>query len=180
MDSNEAQTVERTNMAATQRKTTPAVQVIDDPEDPARHPGKCTSCCKKTMKFLFSHIGLCGMVIAYSVAGGFMFQHLEQTNEQQECFKAQSKYLPVLNATMFALWEISTSFDGDGDMELVWREYRTQLEGFRNAVLSLGYDGKNCSAMDEESGPGYQWSFPGALLFSVTVITTIGKPTENC
>lgn len=25
--------------------------------------------CKKLMKFLFSHIGLCGMVVAYAVAG---------------------------------------------------------------------------------------------------------------
>lgn len=25
--------------------------------------------CKKVMKFLFSHIGLCGMVFAYAIAG---------------------------------------------------------------------------------------------------------------
>ena len=28
--------------------------------------------CKKMMKFLFSHIGLCGMVVAYAVAGSLI------------------------------------------------------------------------------------------------------------
>ena len=41
------------------------------------------SCCKMIMKFLFSHIGLCAMVILYCVAGGFIFEHLEKNNEEQ-------------------------------------------------------------------------------------------------
>ena len=49
---------------------------------------------------------------------------------------------------------------------------------FRDNILDLGYDGKNCSAMDDPDGPGYQWNFAGALLFSVTVITTIGRWME--
>ena len=149
-------------------------KVLDAPDDP-EGKGKFKDCCKKALKFLFSHIGLCGMVIAYSVAGGFIFQHLEKTNEKQECVKQKDKYDPLQNLTMFKLWEISSSFRADDDQEYALLEFEKQLEKFRDDVIALGYDGKNCTALDEAGPPGYKWSFPGALLFSVTVITTIGK-----
>ncbi len=138
------------------------------------------NCCKKFVKFMFSHIGLCGMVVAYCVAGGFIFEHLEQTNEKQECVKAMDKYKPMANNTVNKLWEVAKTFcDNKNDIENVENalsEIGKLVDRFRNDVLELGYDGKNCTAMgDPGSGVGYQWSFPGALLFSVTVVTTIGK-----
>ena len=141
------------------------------PQDDNKSGGK--NCCKKVLKFVFSHIGLCGMVIAYSITGGFIFQHLEQTNELEECRKARDRYDPLLNATSNTLWEISTNFRNDEDMEWALGEFVKQLNNFRTDVLALGYDGKNCTQMEDEKK--YQWSFSGALLFSVTVITTIGK-----
>ncbi len=138
------------------------------------------NCCKKFTKFMFSHIGLCGMVIAYCVAGGFIFAHLEQTNEKQECTKAMDKYHPMANNTVNKLWEVGKTFcdkkDDDENVDNALKEIGKLVIQFRNDVLELGYDGTNCTAMGEEgSGVGYQWSFPGALLFSVTVVTTIGK-----
>ncbi|ELU00882.1 hypothetical protein CAPTEDRAFT_24139, partial [Capitella teleta] len=132
------------------------------------------NCCKKALKFMFSHIGLSGMVVAYSIAGGFIFQHLEKTNEKQECVKAQEKYEPLENSTKYNMWDISSHFRKDEDIEYALVEFQKMLVKFRDDVLALSYDGTNCSMMGEPDGPGYQWSFPGALLFSVTVITTIG------
>lgn len=54
-------------------------------------------------------------------------------------------------------------------------QMKSILQTFRNNSLAIGYDGRNCDAYGEENGPVYQWSLPGALMFSVTVITTIGK-----
>ncbi len=143
------------------------------------------NCCKKFLKFLFSHIGLGGMVIGYCVAGGFIFAHLEQTNEKQECVKAMDKYNPMANNTVNKLWEVAKTFcddkDDDENVENAIKEITKLVDRFRDDVLELGYDGVNCTAMGEEgSGVGYQWSFPGALLFSVTVVTTIGKSPMYC
>ena len=145
-----------------------------NPEGTEKKSG-AKNCCKKLLKFMFSHIGLCGMVVAYSIAGGFIFEHLEKHNEQVECIKAMETYQPAENETRFKLWEISQNVHDPEDTDVALKAYTTVLQKFRKQVLELGYDGKNCTAMGEEGGPGFQWSFSGALLFSVTVITTIGK-----
>lgn len=45
---------------------------------------RCSRCCKQFMAFLFSHVGLCSMVVAYSIMGGFLFSYLEASEELQE------------------------------------------------------------------------------------------------
>ena len=74
-------------------------------------PEKKRRCCnigrKNVMKGLFSHVGITAIVIAYSIIGGFVFQHLEETNEKASCIQLMDKYTPVENKTMLNLWEIS-------------------------------------------------------------------------
>lgn len=159
-------------------------QAEDDDDDyvpeEERNPA---GCCKMFTKFFLSHIGLCVMVVLYSVAGGFIFQHLEQTNEKQECIKKMDKYTDMANGTVDELWTASQAFvqqwiDDNQDEERAQEaisEFRSYLVRFRDDTIELDYDGKDCDKMGEDDGPGYQWSFPGALLFSVTVITTIGR-----
>ena len=38
---------------------------------------KCKYYCKKFIAFLFSHIGLCGLVVAYVILGAIAFSYLE-------------------------------------------------------------------------------------------------------
>lgn len=132
-------------------------------------------CLKKTVKFAFSQFGLCALVTLYAVAGGFIFQHLEKTNEKQECFELMLRYVPMENATVHRLWDIASSFQENVDVASALDAFRKQIQNFRDDVLALDYDGSNCSAMGEPDGPSFRWSYPGALLFSVTVFTTIGK-----
>jgi len=44
-------------------------------------------------------------------------------------------------------------------------------------VKMNGWDGKD---LGDEKNPKLQWSFAGALLYAVTVITTIGKLSTLC
>lgn len=57
-------------------------------------------CCKMFWKFMFSHIGLCAMVVMYCVAGGFIFEHLEKANEEEVCFESRNEYIPMQDKTL--------------------------------------------------------------------------------
>jgi len=58
---------------------------VDD-DKLARRKAMC-ACCKKAAKFVASTLGLSIIVALYAVAGAFIFQILEQTNEKEECIQ---------------------------------------------------------------------------------------------
>lgn len=128
----------------------------------------CVKCCKKFLTFLFSNIGLCSVVVAYSILGGFIFQELEAPNEIRK-----RHFVASMRSKMaFDIWNLTQT-------ELILQEQNfTRLTErilviFQNELLDAkktGWDG-NDGSVDP------QWSFAGSLLYSVTVITTIGKPT---
>ena len=110
--------------------------------------------------------------------GGFIFMHLEQTNEKQECINARDQYLPAENDTINKLWMICKTFTNDDEMIYAMIELQKVLRIFRDNVVSIGWDSeKDCDLMGEENGPAYNWNLAGSILFSVTVFTTIGKIT---
>ena len=85
-----------------------------------------------------------------------------------------NKYVPMEDATVGKLWGIASTYNTDDDEALALAAFRVQVQKFRDDVQALKYDGSNCSMMGEKDGPEYQWNFPGSLLFSITVVTTIG------
>lgn len=112
-----------------------------------------------------SHFGLCSLVVGYCIMGAFLFEFLEATNERnkrQEMMGWRSKLTD-------SLWEVTarSSLLEEGNWT---REAVVQLRGFEvtvvQAVRKEGYDGKEDAQL--------QWSFTGALLYSIIVITTIG------
>lgn len=60
-------------------------------------------------RFLSSHLGLLTVVVAYSVAGGILFQQLEATNEKNECLNAEILYKQLENSFVSALWQVTHS-----------------------------------------------------------------------
>ncbi|BFY98460.1 hypothetical protein BsWGS_01500 [Bradybaena similaris] len=136
------------------------------------------SLCKTVMKLLFSHLGLCVMVVLYCVAGGFIFEHLEKNNEEQICYESRDEYNPMaektINSTMKIFHDYGGGITSESNRELMTIQLRSILETFRNNTLAIGYDGRSCNLYGQPYGPEYKWSWPGALMFSVTVITTIG------
>ncbi|GFQ97375.1 hypothetical protein TNCT_261621 [Trichonephila clavata] len=126
-------------------------------------PGRCRRCCGRFTTFLFSHVGLCALVIGYSIMGAFAFRALEAPYEEQKA----SQVGHLRQETVRRLWEITDKLNvlyKDNWTELVEAEVRRFQKELIVAVKE-GYDGKE--------GSGQQWSFSGAFLYSLTVITTI-------
>ncbi|XP_055341421.1 uncharacterized protein LOC129590292 [Paramacrobiotus metropolitanus] len=62
------------------------------------------NCCRKTIAFLFSHIGLTALVVGYSIMGAFLFRHLEYQHEMDKMGTIRE----WKNDTVEALWNITT------------------------------------------------------------------------
>ena len=133
-----------------------------------------------SLKFIVPKVVLIAVVMGYSLAGGYIFGHLESTNEKQECFEKMQKYQPVVNETVDQLWATITSYRNPGDIQAGIEVFRKQLSTFRDRTLSIGYDGTDCATLGEVNGTALQWSLPGAVLFSITVITTVGECIRSC
>ncbi|KAL3858437.1 hypothetical protein ACJMK2_013028 [Sinanodonta woodiana] len=137
----------------------------------ARSRKNCGQCCKTFTAFLFSHIGLCSLVVAYSILGGFIFMKLEAPHEE----KARNTVNSRRRHHIELLWNISLAHN-------IFRkenwsaEVNTQLLEFQREVyVAVKHDGWDGRDKDDTGVDGdNQWSFAGALLYAVTVITTIG------
>lgn len=133
--------------------------------------------CKKITKFMFSHVGLVIIIMAYGVAGAFLFALLEQHKEAKDCQEgkgAESTNIVNLKSTLLTYIQFNISSvpsDTTKDNETVANEKIEQwLTDFRDQVLEVRstyrYTGQDCSTT--------RWSFTSALLFAITIFTTIG------
>lgn len=128
--------------------------------------------CKKTTTFLFSRVGLCFLCFGYVAIGGFIFKSIEGSNEEQ---KIANKTLinDVVNMRtdnlVNEIWNM-TKF------EKVFHEknYTNKLKG-----KLLEYQ-KNLTDAVKEGYKGNsnhnttKWTYLGSILYSVTIVTTIG------
>ena len=124
---------------------------------------------KRILVFTFSHVGLVCVVIGYSIFGAVIFQALESPNEIQNRVIINE----IRNATKYKLWQttkdlnIFSKVNWTQSADSILRDFQKKIY---EATIDLGWDGINSEAEED-----LHWSFEGALLYSVTVITTIGK-----
>lgn len=128
---------------------------------------RCKECTRKLIAFLFSNVGIIGLVVGYTIAGAFIFQKIEGTSHRN----ITRGVLQNRNETARLIWNITHAmniFEETAYKKTVGVEMESYQKAFVQAVRK-GYHGDNST--EEES---YQWRFAGAFLYSLTVITTIG------
>lgn len=131
---------------------------------------RVSRCCKKFAAFLFSQVGLATMVVAYSIMGGFLFRAIEGPYEEDLKTEVRLyRELKVEDAwkTLREQFGNVTVWNKTQFVEELMKIFVDFQDNVAKSVKEKGWDGK------DESGE--MWSFPGALLYAVTVITTIGK-----
>lgn len=133
--------------------------------------------CKKITKFLFSHVGLVIMVILYAVAGAFLFKLLEEHQDAKNCQEGkgeESTNIVTLKSDLLKYIQFNISMSGtdaNKDNETIANQkIEDWLVAFRDKVLTIRgsyfYTGQDCTTT--------RWNFADALLFAVTIMTTIG------
>ena len=135
-----------------------------------RQRQKCVGYIKKFIAMLFSHVGLAGMVVAYSIMGGFLFRALEAPFEYREKLRISAwKEAKIAQIGQLATHVTIDNVKGNftNIVRAIFLEFQQEVT---IAVKDKGWDGR-----DDTDETSLQWSFAGALLYAVTVITTIGK-----
>lgn len=136
---------------------------------------------KKVLKFFLSTSGLLLLNALVMVLGAFIFQHLEHPNELAACVNMRRDYYIAEDVTLDKLMGMAMRLDTVGELsaegeEEVIEYFQRYLKSFALSVLETGYRvTKDCELIGTEEGEGCDWSFTGSLVFTLTVITTIGE-----
>ena len=130
---------------------------VSDPREKVR------DCCRKIVAFMCTQVGVGGLVVGYAVLGAIGFMNIEGTKESVEWYIVKE----LREDCAIDLWELTarenvfnatTWKNGAG---VVLRRFQ---DGVSQAV-KRGYDGRK---VDDT------WSFPAALMFSLSIFTMLG------
>lgn len=162
-------------------------------------PDSCTYKLKelgrKTVAFLFGHVGICCLVVGYIIMGAFAFMAIESEDTKRR----YEDVVRLREQTIQNLWNITNELNVLYPEE--WNSsVALQVLNFQRKIVQFvleGYDGKSygnhtlirshmeisstaSGGGDHEDGAPIvvesagAWSFSASFLYCLTVITTIG------
>ena len=137
------------------------VEVIDHDR-----PSAGEQCChyfRNFMQFLFSYVGLTAMLCGYLLFGAIVFRSIESRNEASLRVDIREEMEDIFGdlfreARRVGVKEVNWTSNAITRMVTQQKKYQV------HSVVFLEY-------LDD----GEKWSFFGAVLFSLTVLSTIGK-----
>lgn len=128
--------------------------------------------CKKITTFLFSRVGLCFVVVGYVVVGGFIFRSIEGSYEEEKA-KNRSLINDVVNTKtdnlVNEIWNM-TKFEKVFHEKNYTNKLKAKLIDYQKNLTDAVKDGYKGSSHSNIT----KWTYPGSILYSVTIVTTIG------
>ncbi|KAH8394651.1 hypothetical protein KR222_000868, partial [Zaprionus bogoriensis] len=123
--------------------------------------------CRHFTAFMFSNVGIILLVTFYTIGGAFIFQAIEIF--EYEKLKTNTSHRSIAkNVTANCLnriWELTAENISFFDRQAYRNRVNDVLLLYQRDVVKTHLDGPDVD---------HQWSFSGAFLYSLTVITTIG------
>lgn len=121
-------------------------------------------CCRKLVAFMCTQVGVGGLVVGYTIVGAIGFMYIETVEELPHAANVEK------DRSIFAdkLWKLAEYYNRFNDSALR-TEINDTLFNFQNKIVGnvkKGYNGANKVAD--------LWTFPAALMFSLSIITMIG------
>ncbi|XP_068217794.1 TWiK family of potassium channels protein 18-like [Palaemon carinicauda] len=121
--------------------------------------------CRRLIAFLFTQVGVCGLVVAYNILGAFAFRVIEGEMGDPRPEESASE---LREHMVHRLWNVTLRLNVLEETQ--WREEVVgALQEYQEFVVPLvktkGYRGVY---------PKETWSFSAALMYSLSVYTTIG------
>ncbi|XP_031333085.1 TWiK family of potassium channels protein 12 [Photinus pyralis] len=121
---------------------------------------KIKDCCRKVIAFMCTQVGVGGLVVGYTVVGAFAFRYIERQNK---AFQFNVHFEGCLND----IWKIAHQINTVNE-PLFRTRMDTVLLEYQNKMVKLFREGFRGRTPEEI------WSFPAALMFSLSIITMIG------
>lgn len=129
-------------------------------EDPRE---KIKDCFRKFIAFMFTQVGVGALVVCYAILGAVSFMHIEKDSPDEQLKDVREWRQKCAER----LWNITVSMNVFNETAFVQKadEVLKVFQSNITTAIHTGYSGR--SAQDI-------WSFPAALMYSLSVFTMIG------
>lgn len=124
--------------------------------------------------FIFSDLGLLCLVVLYCIGGAYLFQAIEydkfdeyNRNVSKASFDVENSRSAI--AEQIYMYKGESQSDFSDTVDALLEMYQTKIVG--DAIVKYRYNGHPVNFSDLVNG----WRYPNALLFTISVVTTIGK-----
>lgn len=117
-------------------------------------------CCRKLIAFMCTQVGVGALVFGYTLIGAVTFMNIEEKGQNtmaKEMNKTRSNYT-------VQLYEAALECNGRGKDNFSATVDKV-LQAYQKEVVTIFLDGYD---------PQDEWTFPSALMFSLSIITMIG------
>lgn len=140
--------------------------VAPSPVAPEEQESSCAQKCCAVLSASCKYIAIIILIIVYSCLGGRIFQILEEGSEEENCWDGKQKEQKARVRALKAIW--TSWMEEEENMTALVYRMDDCLKEYRDAVMDIGGDYTN----DECATAAWTWA--NAVLFSVTIISTIG------